>query len=119
MTKTKSHLPAAPKQALQAFGKLLALCRKERQWRQIDIANRIGISRQTIARIEKGDPSISIGLYFAAAWLLDLPIFPGVESDSSSSSQALNKLFEVLFEVLKDKYPQRIIKPEKKIENDF
>lgn len=115
MTKAP-HLPTIPKQALLSFGGLLALCRKERKWRQIDLAERIGISRQTMARIEVGDPGVSIGYYFTAAWLLDLPIFPGVETSSSKSHQALTQLFEIL----KDKYPQRVsANVEKKIENDF
>lgn len=115
MSKTDPYIPTIPKQALLSFGELLALCRKERRWRQADLAKRIGISRQTVARLEKGDPTISIGFYFTAAWLVDLPIFPGVESKTSALSNALIQLFEIL----KDKYPQRITKQEKKIENNF
>jgi transcriptional regulator with XRE-family HTH domain len=107
-----AHLPSIPKQALMTLGKMLALCRKEKLWRQHDLAERMGISRQTIARLEKGDANVAIGHYFAAAWILDLPIFPGVEKSS-------NQVLIQLFELLKDKYPQRILPSEKKIESDF
>lgn len=110
------YLTTIPKRALGLFGKMLALGRKERKWRQQDVAERIGVSRQTIAHIEQGNPTVAIGYYFSVAWLLDVPIFPGIESHSAKT----NRLLTQVFELLKDKYPQRIFpKKEKKLENDF
>lgn len=113
MHKHPITLSTVPKQALSAFGKILTLARKEHVWRQCDLAERIGISRQTVSRMEAGDPNVAAGCYFAAAWLLDVPIFPGIDAKSTSS------FLNMIFDMLKGKYSQRIAKREKKIENDF
>ncbi len=110
------HFPKAPAQSLILLGQMLEFARKDRHWRQSELAERIGITRQTLARMEAGGGKVAIGHYFAAAWLLDLPIFPGMENPSLTQNNSLIQFFELL----KNKYPQRILsKSEKKIENDF
>lgn len=104
MPKTAFHLPSAPKHALAALGKLLSLRRKERKWRQDDLAERAGVSRQTIARLEAGDPTVAAGHYFSTAWLLDVPLFPGMETSPPQANQLLIHILELL----ENKYPQRI-----------
>lgn len=110
------HIPQVVHQALITLGKMFVISRKDKGWRQADMADRLGVTRQTIARIEKGDPYVAIGFYFVAAWILEVPIFPGIESNSPD----LNKALTHFFEIIKNKYPQRMKKPpEKSIENDF
>jgi transcriptional regulator with XRE-family HTH domain len=40
-----------------------------------DLAERIGISRSTLQRIEKGDPKVEIGLMFEAAAIVGVKLF--------------------------------------------
>jgi putative transcriptional regulator len=52
----------------------LKALRASRQWTQEDLANRLGVSRQTIIAIEKGKFDPSLPLAFKAARLFELPI---------------------------------------------
>ena len=57
----KSALPQSLEQPLLAFGKSLARLRLARRLPQLQVAERAGVSRNTISRIENGDPSVAIG----------------------------------------------------------
>jgi putative transcriptional regulator len=48
--------------------------RAARKWSQADLAERLGVSRQTINAIETGRYEPSLGLAFRLARLLRLPI---------------------------------------------
>ena len=57
----KSALPQSLEQPLLAFGKSLARLRLARRLPQAQVAERAGVSRNTVSRIENGDPSVAIG----------------------------------------------------------
>lgn len=52
----------------------LPALREERGWRQVDLADRLGVSRQTINAIEVGKYDPSLPLAFAIAKLFRLKI---------------------------------------------
>lgn len=52
----------------------LKVLRAERNWSQADLADRLGVSRQTINAIETGRYDPSLPLAFALSKLFDLPI---------------------------------------------
>lgn len=64
-------------EALTLFGKLIQLARKQRRMTAAELAERTGISRSTLQRIEKGDPKVEIALVFEAAALVGVPLFDG------------------------------------------
>ncbi len=70
------------KDAAILLGKHIHLARKERGRTEMDLAERAGISRTTLQKIEKGDPKCEIGLCFEVATLVGVPLF---EIDSSLS----------------------------------
>ena len=49
------------------LGKLIKLGRKNRKWTEQELADRLGISRGTLKKIEKGDLRCEVGLVFEAA----------------------------------------------------
>ena len=53
------------------FGQYIRIARKRRKLSMADVADRLGISYQTIVRIEKGDPSVSMGAYLSVLWLFN------------------------------------------------
>ena len=57
---------------LEQLGENIKLARKRRGYTQSLISERTGISRLTIRRIEKGEPSVSIGHYLAVVAVLGL-----------------------------------------------
>lgn len=58
--------------ALQTLGEQLALAHLQRKEFQRNWAARLGVSVPTLVRLEKGDPSVSMGVYASALWLLRL-----------------------------------------------
>lgn len=62
-------------QALILMGRLIRLARQQRRLTAADLAERVGISRGTLQRIEKGDPKVEVGLVFEAATVAGVPLF--------------------------------------------
>jgi transcriptional regulator with XRE-family HTH domain len=65
-------LPPEVKVSLQTLGERLALARLRRKESQKQWAGRLGVSLPTLIRLEKGDPTVSMGVYATALWLLGM-----------------------------------------------
>jgi transcriptional regulator with XRE-family HTH domain len=63
-------LPAS--HALRQLGRDLALARRKRGISTADMASRLFVSRDTLWRLERGDPSVALGTLAAAAFVLQL-----------------------------------------------
>jgi len=63
------------REAATLLSKQIRLGRKQRKWTEHELADRAGISRATLQKIEKGDPRVAIGLVFEAAVLVGVPLF--------------------------------------------
>ena len=63
-------LPAA--HALRKLGRDLALARRKRGIATADMAGRLFVSRDTLWRLERGDPTVSLGTFATAAFVLQL-----------------------------------------------
>lgn len=72
-----SPLPLEAQAALQALGVQLALTRKERGYSQRAFSDIAEMSLPTLVKMERGEPSVQIGYYARAAWLLDVA-FPSL-----------------------------------------
>lgn len=69
--------------AVQLMSSLIKVARKERKLTTQDIADRAGISRGLVQRIEKGDMKCSIGAVFEVAAILGLRLFDADETSLS------------------------------------
>jgi transcriptional regulator with XRE-family HTH domain len=69
--RTAIVFPAYQK-ALVQLGENIKLARKRRHYTQVLIAERTGLSRLTVRRIEQGDSSVSLGHYVAVLAVLGL-----------------------------------------------
>ena len=56
--------------ALKQMGRHLRVLRIDRKDRQSDFAARLGVSIPTLRKLEQGDPSVAIGTWVDAFWLL-------------------------------------------------
>jgi len=63
-------LPPVVANALRQLGENIAIARARRRESQRVWAERIGISVPTLIRLEKGDPTVSMGAYASALWLM-------------------------------------------------
>ena len=67
---TAIPLPAG--QALRKLGRDLALARRKRGISTADMAGRIFVSRDTLWRLERGDPTVALGTLATASFILQL-----------------------------------------------
>lgn len=67
----KRPFPSIARQA-QALGERIRLARLRRKLSTILFAERMGVSRETLRRLEGGDPNIALGTYMRALRVLGL-----------------------------------------------
>jgi len=72
MPRTLPALFPAQRRQLTALGERLRLARKRRRISTVLMAERVGVSRDTFNRVEKGDPAVSLGIYLRVLRVLGL-----------------------------------------------
>ena len=63
--------PQAVLQQIELLGQNIAIARKRRGETQTQWARRLGVSQPTMARIERGDPSVAMASYVMCMWLVN------------------------------------------------
>jgi transcriptional regulator with XRE-family HTH domain len=63
------------REAVTVLGQLIRINRLERKLSVAQLAERVGVSRDMMQRIELGDPRCAIGLVFEAATIVGVPLF--------------------------------------------
>lgn len=94
--------------AIAVLGRQITAERRTRRWTQEDLAERAGISYQTLAKIEKGSSTPAIGTVFEVASLLGIPLV-GASEDSA------RQLIDVRLALL----PSRVERSRDDGDNDF
>jgi len=97
------------------MGRFIACARKEKRWTQEELALRIGVSRMTVVRLEKGAPEVATGYFLTAAWLLGLPVLTWQHMGEGRSDTVVGDLLTKL----KKSLPDKVRRGNKKINNDF
>ena len=69
---TTSSLPLPAAHALRKLGRDLALARRKRAISTSDMAVRLFVSRDTLWRMERGDPTVALGTLATAIFVLGL-----------------------------------------------
>jgi len=67
-----TSIPLPAKHTLRKLGRDLALARRKRGISTADMAARIYVSRGTLWRLEQGDPTVSLGTFATATFVLQL-----------------------------------------------
>jgi transcriptional regulator with XRE-family HTH domain len=98
-------------EAVLLLGRQIKLGRKKRKWSEQNLAERAGISRATLQKIEAGEMSPSIGLVFEVAALAGVTLF---EQDKQSLATHLD-LTQSKIALL----PKRIRSGEKAVDDNF
>jgi transcriptional regulator with XRE-family HTH domain len=63
-------LPPKVRRSLTKFGADIALARKKRNLTTLMMAERLGVAKSTYLRAEQGDPTVSMGVYAMALFVL-------------------------------------------------
>lgn len=74
--------------ALRLFGTLIRTARIERRMTAEELAERAGVSRGLIHRLESGHPGSSLGVAFEVAAVLGIPLFEAEGSLTTTLGQA-------------------------------
>jgi transcriptional regulator with XRE-family HTH domain len=99
-TLATSTLPRAARKALIKLGEDIAVARKKRRISTVSMAERAFISRGTLYKAEKGDPSVSMGIYATLLSILGLIEGLGNVADRSSDTLGLD--------IDEDRLPQKV-----------
>lgn len=65
-------VPLPVTNALRKLGRDLAVARRKRGISTADMAERLFVSRDTLWRLERGDPTVALGTFATAAFVLQL-----------------------------------------------
>lgn len=110
MTKQRAYSKYA-KEAVFLLGQHIKFGRKKRQWSEQNLAERAGISRATLQKIEAGEMSPSIGLVFEVAALVGVPLFEQESRALATSIELTQSKIALL--------PKRIRDKTKAVDDDF
>jgi transcriptional regulator with XRE-family HTH domain len=110
MSRTRGTFSPLTLEATRLLGARVRLSRRERRWTTQELAERIGVTRPTLLRIERGDPSVSLGAAFEAATILGVPLFDEDTSRRRIEAGRVDDRLAVL--------PKTVRKP-LRIDNDF
>jgi len=110
MTKERVH-SRYTKAAIQLLGKLIKLRRRQACMTEAELAERVGISRTTLKKIEKGNPGVALGIAFEVATVLKIPL---MGSNSKTINFDLDHI-EAKLAVL----PKRIHKKTEDVDDNF
>lgn len=83
-------LSRSARTALAKLGEDIAVARKKRRISTVSMAERAFISRNTLNKVEKGDPTVSIGIYATVLDLLGLVDRLGDVADRREDELGLN-----------------------------
>ena len=98
-------------EALEVLAQMIRVGRLERKMSAQEMADRAGISRPLLRRIENADPGCAIGSVFEVAVIAGVPLWGGEPDRLESQRSALSEKLSLL--------PQRARKPRRIIHDDF
>lgn len=93
------------------LGKAIRLGRKQKRLTAQELAERVGVSRGTLQRIEKGDPRVEAGLMFEAAAIVGVKLFDADGEGIARLSEWTDDRIALL--------PKHIHKPVKQVIDEF
>ena len=98
-------------EALELLAQMIRAGRIDRKMSAQEMANRAGVSRPLLRRIESADPGCAIGSVFEVATIAGVPLFGGEPDRLEIQRSALTEKLSLL--------PQRSRKPRRVIHDDF
>jgi len=83
-------LPPKVKKSLRALGSDIAVARRKRALTVAMMLERTGVSKNTYLKVEKGDPTVTLGIYAMALFVLGYPDMFGKLIDPSRDEIGLS-----------------------------
>lgn len=111
MAKRTRAYPRTVRLASELLGSQIRQARVERRWTVRALAERAGISTDTLLKVEGGDPTVSLGVAFDVATLVGVPLF--FEEPSRLASEVARNRDRVML------LPQRVRESKSEGDDDF
>lgn len=111
MPKRTRTYPRPVREAASLLGSEVRQARVERGWTVRELAERGGISTQTLHKVEHGDPSVALGTAFDVAHLVGVPLFYEEPSRLSLEARRSRERAALL--------PQRVSSRDEDLDNEF
>jgi transcriptional regulator with XRE-family HTH domain len=99
------------REAARLLGSQILQARRERHWSAQQLADRAGITRVTLSKIERGDLTVGLGIAFEVATLVGVPLFTDDRARLSADADRVRDRLALL--------PQRIRTPTRAVKDDF
>lgn len=100
MGRTTPELPISVQRSLRKLGSDIRDARRRRRISTTVMAERAGISRPTLRKVEDGDPSVSLGIYASVLFVLGMHDRLGELADATNDQRGL--------ELQEEELPERI-----------
>lgn len=100
-----------PLESVSLLASLIRASRIENKLSTTEVAERAGISRSLLQRIEKGDPKCNIGAFFEVATIVGVKLF---DADDTTLNKHIRQIEDKLTLL-----PKAIHKKKRKIDDDF
>lgn len=110
MKRPRAYSPFAI-EAAQLLGAQVRLARLERRWSARELADRAGVAPDTLAKVERGDMTVSLGVAFEVAALVGVPLFHEERPRLSMDLDRARDQLAVL--------PQRVRTRDREVKDDF
>jgi transcriptional regulator with XRE-family HTH domain len=91
MARVRTYSPSTT-DALHILGAQIQAARRERGWTAQELADRVGITRVTLHKIERGDASVRLGDAFETATVLGIPLYADPERRRLEAARLSDRL---------------------------
>jgi len=95
---------------MELLGTRIRLARRERRWTLQELADRVGVTAVTMRKVERGDPSVRLGVAFEAATVVGVPLFHQDRSRLSLEQARVDDRLAVL---------PRLVRKSTEVSDDF
>ncbi|MGH9007017.1 MAG: helix-turn-helix transcriptional regulator [Acidimicrobiales bacterium] len=108
----KTSRPYSPltREAARLLGIRIAAARRERRMTLSELAERVGATPQTVRKVERGDPTVSLGVAFESAAVLGVPLFSPDDDRRRLEADLIENRLAVL--------PKQVRRP-RRVRDDF
>ncbi|MGN6373342.1 MAG: helix-turn-helix transcriptional regulator [Solirubrobacteraceae bacterium] len=110
MKKPRTYSPQVV-EAARLLGAQVRVARLERRWTVEELAERAGVSHNTMRKVERGDLTIGLGPAFEAAALVGVPLFHANPERRSLEARETEARLAVV--------PARARRPRRNVDVDF
>jgi len=109
MANSRALSPPAS-EAAKLLGAAVRAERRRRRWTVAELAERVGVTETTMLKVERGDPSVRLGIALEAAALSGVPLFDEDPARRRLEKERLDDRLSLL--------PRKVRRP-REVDDDF